>query len=897
MAPVSSDSRRSSCAPADTSKSPSASPGMRKSKASRWRVTVLISVHVLFVIHLTHWFVTGRTVSPVEPSESMFFLERGELNAGLIFFAVAILSTALFGRFFCGWGCHIVALQDLCGWFMKRIGIRPRLFRSRLLVYVPLILALYMFAWPSFRRFVLDPALQAWFPTTYAQITPVGPFPEISNHLLTEDFWATFASPAVAVPFLLVCGFATVYFLGAKGFCTYGCPYGGLFFPVDRIAVGKILANLDACEKCGHCTASCTSNVQVHKEIQIHNQVVSPGCMKCLDCVSVCPTGALSYGIGKPSLFSRGKGTKNKRSYDLTWPEEIGLSVFGFAAFYAVRGAYASIPMLFAVGIAGCLTFLTWKLWRLFRDADVRLHRFSFKKRGVWQTSGRVYATLICTTLALLAHTGIVSWQLKSGEARSIVVSQYVSYDTILLGMPVDLYGAHYREMAAEADRAYRRAQPWWQGGWGLFPTPGLDQSLANMAVARGKFDEAEAHLRRMHSGGPSDAHTYALARVLVLQSNTAAAESLLRETLAQDPDLLETRRELAKLYLGTSRPEQAISLYEEYLEDHPQSTLTRCRLALEVLLPLGRLEAAHKTLQAAAERTSTEDPKGDTLDTSLTTIARALAQKNGTPEDSRALLDLASARRPESLALFRERAILTRHMDGVDAAIASYEAEIAKTSKDQLRLYLALDHLIPAQRFDAAQAQLQQLLDRVDDLRRAARQELDGACAAWARARAQAGESTKATEFLSQVVATRHDMLQARSAWANLLMQTGKSEEAIAVFESYLADEPRDATARARLGAMLIQLERKTKGLEQLRRAAQDNPHSGKILSDLGLGLFHNQKLPEAIDQMREAQARSPHHRPTIGILMELLQLSGRTDEAQVWQSKLQLLERINPA
>ena len=34
------------------------------------------------------------------------------------------------------------------------------------------------------------------------------------------------------------------------------------------------------------------------------------------------------------------------------------------------------------VGIAGCLTFATWKLWRMTRDASVSLHRARLRFRG-----------------------------------------------------------------------------------------------------------------------------------------------------------------------------------------------------------------------------------------------------------------------------------------------------------------------------------------------------------------------------------------------------------------------------------------------------------------------------------------------------------------------------------
>src|SRR4051794_34690076 len=91
---------------------------IKKSKMGRWRALVLILVQVAIAGHILLWVLTGmrRTLSPVEPSETMYTIEQGLINAGFVFFALAILSTFVLGRFFCGWGCHIVALQDLCGW-------------------------------------------------------------------------------------------------------------------------------------------------------------------------------------------------------------------------------------------------------------------------------------------------------------------------------------------------------------------------------------------------------------------------------------------------------------------------------------------------------------------------------------------------------------------------------------------------------------------------------------------------------------------------------------------------------------------------------------------------------------------------------------------------------------
>ncbi len=128
---------------------------VRVSQTARWRAAALIVLNLLMVAHVVQWWIMGRTISPIEPSESMYTLQNGALNAGFIFFFLAILATLIFGRFVCGWGCHILALQDLCAWLLKKMGLTPRPFRSRLLVFVPLIAALYMFVWPTVLRAIV----------------------------------------------------------------------------------------------------------------------------------------------------------------------------------------------------------------------------------------------------------------------------------------------------------------------------------------------------------------------------------------------------------------------------------------------------------------------------------------------------------------------------------------------------------------------------------------------------------------------------------------------------------------------------------------------------------------------------------------------------------------------
>ncbi|MFT7170520.1 MAG: polyferredoxin, partial [Paracoccaceae bacterium] len=336
----------------------------RKSKATRWRVTVLIAVHVLAAIHIAHWMSTGRTVSPLEPSEAMDFSKYSVVNAGLIFFALTIMSTLILGRWFCGWACHVVALQDMSRALLIKIGIRPRPLRSRWMAVLPLFAAFYMFFWPLIYRIYIEDPLA---------IRAVA--------IEKEGFWDTFPTWGPAILTFFVAGFLAVYFLGAKGFCTYACPYGAVFGVMDRVAPGRIRVT-DACKECGHCTLTCTSNVDVAREVHDYGMVVDPGCMKCMDCVSVCPENALYFGMGKPAILAKPRQAKRSARKPMPMVEEVTGTAAALFGYFAVRGYYQERGFLLSVGIAACFAYLVLLVLRLIRRSDVAMPGLVLKKGG-----------------------------------------------------------------------------------------------------------------------------------------------------------------------------------------------------------------------------------------------------------------------------------------------------------------------------------------------------------------------------------------------------------------------------------------------------------------------------------------------------------------------------------
>lgn len=557
------------------------------SRASRWRAAALITLNLLMIAHIIQWLIMGRTISPIEPSETMYTLQKGAINAGFIFFTLAILATLIFGRFVCGWGCHIVALQDFCAWLLKKMGLTPKPFRSRLLVYVPLIVALYMFVYPTALRFFAAPKNE-----------PV--IPQFTNHLVTTEFWATFPTIAVAIPFLFICGFMTVYFLGQKGFCTYACPYGGFFSLADKVAPGKIRVKEDACHQCGHCTAVCTSNVLVHAEVKQYGMVVDQGCMKCMDCVSVCPNDALYFGFGKPAV-----GVKKtiKKNYSLTWAEEIAGAVIFAASFLAVWDVYQLVPMLMALGIATITTFLALRLWRLFRAKDLSFYRFNLKSSGRVKKAGWVFLSLALVWIGLNAHSGWIVYH-ESAGARAYQNVKIPDELALARTNPARWLSASDLENIAKGKKHFNAAKD-----FGLFTNVYALPKLAWLEYLSGNNEQAVNLLTKAaeHQKGQGKAlHFYYRGAILNRLGRYDQALTSLDQALAETPDLIVAREERGESLWQLGRKQEAVLAWSEAVGRNPGLPLANNFLAGASAL-LGQSEAV--AYQKQADQYTPNDP------------------------------------------------------------------------------------------------------------------------------------------------------------------------------------------------------------------------------------------------------------------------------------------------
>ena len=642
---------------------------VRPSKRGRWRALSLSAVYVAAAAHVIHWKLTGRTLTPVEPSEAMQTLGQGLVNAGFVLFAILIVGTLIFGRFFCGWGCHIVALQDLCTWALRKMGVRPRPFRSRLLVFVPLLAAVWMFVIPSLLRLVMGaehPAFRAAF--------------------FTDNLWGRFPGPWVAFLTLSVCGFLTVYLLGNKGFCTYGCPYGGVFGLVDTFAPGKIRVS-DACDGCGHCTATCTSNVRVHEEVKLYQMVVNPGCMKCLDCVDVCPKDALSYGFGPPSRAkSQPRVKPPQRDYDFTLGEEFAMAGIFLVSVVILRALYDAVPFLLALGLASMSAYTLLTAARMSYVRNLRYSRYQLTANGRATRAGRVFLVAAAAWTLFLAHSGVVQYCTLQGS-RQLEAGGVESLDLLF------------------------RAET-----LGLFPSAALEARIASASHAKGDDAAAERHYRRAVELDDDLASAHLeLARYAQTRGDKPFAIAEFSTVVRLEPDLGGADGDLAGLLLEDGRGSEALEMTDKLMARRPGVPAFRLTRALvlaqtgdvagglsetqqvclshpalaEAPYQLGRLLASQKRLDealVALERAAELAPKTVEIQSWCAKVALALSKWTV----ARVHLEAAMREAPENGAIVGAWAALIRQAGELDRAIALAEGTPVQDRANRFaRIYL----------------------------------------------------------------------------------------------------------------------------------------------------------------------------------------------------------------
>lgn len=559
--------------------------GVRRDRFTRWRAATLVGVHVLIGLHFAHWALAGSTLAPLELNEVLYTLHLGIVTAGFLLMVTAALATAVFGRFFCGWGCHLLALQDVAGWMLHRLRLHPRPVRSRALGLAAPIALVYLFVWPQIERILAGRPLPA--------LRVLGEHDGWSS-FVTSDPWRNLPGPVVAIATFVVCGGLIVYLLGTRAFCQVACPYGVVFGLLDRLAPGRIVAR-GACDGCGQCTAVCQSHVRVHEEIQTRGRVVDPRCLRDLDCVAACPKGVLRYGLTRPGALD---GGPLPRRWDLSMGEEILAFAACSAAFLATRGLYDTIPFLLALGlgcVAGGIAVLSS---RLARGRNVRIAGWVLGSPERVTPAGRAFLALATCSAMLLVHSAIVRvTELRADAAIERAVSR----------------GSALVEAEARVEECRQ---------WSLIAPSARERRLASVALGHGDLALAERALRRVLSDAPDDREARSrLGATLARTGRGREAIVELRRAVESAPSDARLRVDLAVALAVEGRTREAASQLRVALRHDPRLAIAHTSLGL-LLAEDGDFRGAAEHLRVALQL----DPRENRARIALARLARPVA-------------------------------------------------------------------------------------------------------------------------------------------------------------------------------------------------------------------------------------------------------------------------------
>lgn len=548
-----------------------------RTRVVRWRVAVLLGVHLAIAVHVAHYLVAGESLAPLELNEVLHTLHAGIITAGFVFMLLAAVATVVFGRFFCGWGCHLLALQDLAAWVLGKLGWTDRAVRARALALIAPVAALYLFVWPEIERRLAGRA--------HPGLALLGDADGWGS-FVTRDFFRNLPGIGITLLTFAVCGVAIVALLGSRAFCRWACPYGVVFRILDRVAPKRIVLAGD-CIDCGACSAVCTSHVAVDREVRAYGQVVDAQCLKDMDCVAVCPTGALQYATARRRPFV--PALRPGSDYGLG--EELAGALILVVLVLVYRGLYDAVPFLLALGMAAIGAVLAMTSIRIARHLDLTLAGARLRVRGRMTAGGRAILLATAALAVLTVHSGFVRVHAWLGERALDRVRAATA--------------AGARPSPTDLDAAMEHLET--AAGAGLVVPLDLERRLLGVAIARDEADAAVGRARRILAIEPGDGAVRAqLARALEARGDPGAEREALRVRSgpAVSPDQRAAHalalEVIADVRLGRGDRDGAVEALVEAVRLDPARIAALRRLA-SLRIQRGEVEAGLALLRACA--------------------------------------------------------------------------------------------------------------------------------------------------------------------------------------------------------------------------------------------------------------------------------------------------------
>ncbi len=215
------------------------------------------------------------------------WIVNGVLNhihpAATIILGLALVSSVVLKKSFCGWVCPIGFVSEAVGTTGQKIhrwkGRLPKALDWPLRSVKYLLLA--FFVWAIILQ-MSPSALAAFIQSPYNKVADIKML-KFFTEMDSESLWILGG--------LFVLGFAVSGF-----WCRFLCPYGALAGLVSFLSPFKITRVASACIDCNKCNVACPAHIPVMQLARVR----SDECNSCMACVDVCPSSeALNLSLPK----------------------------------------------------------------------------------------------------------------------------------------------------------------------------------------------------------------------------------------------------------------------------------------------------------------------------------------------------------------------------------------------------------------------------------------------------------------------------------------------------------------------------------------------------------------------------------------------------------------------
>lgn len=210
-------------------------------------------------------FINGGCPCPISGFQQLILAGLGQafkIHAILWFLGIVML-TYLFGRVWCGWVCHLGALQEFIYranrfTLLRSTGVQNIMRGTRYVLFIALVIQLVATKDMLFSR--VDPFKVAF---NLSSFHPAG--------------WILLAILIVTSLFIY------------RPFCRAACPIGLLLGVIHRLPGASVIGSNEQCVECHGCQRVCQSQA-----IDEHAGVNNGDCIMCGDCLDCCKKEGLS---------------------------------------------------------------------------------------------------------------------------------------------------------------------------------------------------------------------------------------------------------------------------------------------------------------------------------------------------------------------------------------------------------------------------------------------------------------------------------------------------------------------------------------------------------------------------------------------------------------------------